>query len=187
MIKLPDVTLVIVDSVDRNRAMKAVDYSKRGVQFGAECLLFDLHINSIERYSQFMLRELGTYIYTPFALVIQYDGYVVNPAAWEPEFLNYDYIGAPWWYDSAQNVGNGGFSLRSKRLLTATMDHNIVPFHPEDVAINKCRSYMEIKHGVKFAPEDVASRFSWEGNSKFPEYRGSFGFHGKSNISRWND
>ncbi len=187
MIKLPNVTLVIVDSVDRNRAMRAVDYSKRGVQYAAECLLFDLPIYTIEDYSSFMLRKLCKYIETDFALVIQYDGYVVNPEAWDVDFLNYDYIGAPWWYDSEHNVGNGGFSLRSKKLLTATMDSAIIPVHPEDVAINKCRPYLEIKHGIKFAPEQVAARFSWEGNGKFPEYKGSFGFHGKSNIQRWND
>ena len=53
-------------------------------------------------------------------LLIQWDGYVVNPEAWDPAFLGCDYLGAKWyWHDDGMRVGNGGFSLRSRRLLDA--------------------------------------------------------------------
>ena len=162
--------------------MEAVNQCRKYASFGAESLIFDADITTIEQYSQFVLRELTNYVNTQHCLLIQYDGFIVNPAAWDNEFLKYDYIGAPWWYDHPHNVGNGGFSLRSKRFLDATARPEIVPVHPEDVAINRCRTYLEQKFGVIFAPEDVAARFSWEGNGKYPEYNGSFGFHGKSNI-----
>ena len=80
--------------------------------------------------------NLNNYIDSDFVLIIQDDGHIVNPHLWDNEFLNYDYIGAPWpnnkkWknrfskYDekvssniirnfNLNNIGNGGFSLRSK-------------------------------------------------------------------------
>ncbi len=81
-------------------------------------------------YSKFMLQDLYKFVDTKFCLVIQSDGFVINPNLWTNQFLEYDYIGAPWpneisvynasinKIDLAKNrVGNGGFSLRSKRLL----------------------------------------------------------------------
>ena len=52
-------------------------------------------------------------------LIIQHDGFILNHKAWDNEFLNYDYIGAPvyWMGNKLIEVGNGGFSLRSKKLL----------------------------------------------------------------------
>ncbi len=43
-----------------------------------------------------MIKRINSYVATPFALVIQYDGFILNPDAWRDEFLDYDYIGAPW-------------------------------------------------------------------------------------------
>src|ERR1700687_3454326 len=48
---------------------------------------------------------------------------LITPAAWREEFLGCDYIGAQWfWHDDAMRVGNGGFSLRSRKLLLALQD-----------------------------------------------------------------
>ena len=33
---------------------------------------------------------------TPHVLLIQWDGFVVNPSAWSDEFLDFDYVGARW-------------------------------------------------------------------------------------------
>lgn len=97
-------------------------------------------IRSIEEYSSFMIKELNQYVKTEYVLVIQYDGFILNPDAWTDEFIQYDYIGAPWWYDDGKNVGNGGFSLRSRKLLEIlATDPHIVETHPEDHHI--CRTY----------------------------------------------
>lgn len=87
-----------------------------------------------------MIKELNKYIETSYVLIIQYDGFILNPDAWTDEFLEYDYIGAPWWYTDDCNVGNGGFSLRSKKLLEILAnDDSILETHPEDHHI--CRTY----------------------------------------------
>lgn len=135
-------------------------------------------IASIADYSRFMVKALGERIETEFVLVVQYDGFVLNGRRWNDDFRAHDYIGAPW----KDGVGNGGFSLRSRRLLKALQDPRISELVPEDVAI--CRTYrslLEKEHGIRFAPTDVASRFSFE---TLPPPGPTLGFHGITHTVR---
>ena len=69
-----------------------------------------------------LVENLHSRIKTPYVLTIQDDGFPMRPGL--EEFVGkWDYVGAPWvrstYYDvypSKYSVGNGGFSLRSKRL-----------------------------------------------------------------------
>lgn len=132
-------------------------------------------------YSRFVMKDLLRHIETEHMLLIQWDGYVVNPAAWRDDFLDHDYIGARWgFHKDAHCVGNGGFSLRSRRLLEALQDPAIDLFEPEDEMI--CRHYrpmLESRYGMRFAPPDVADRFSFE--TTYPQGR-PLGFHGLFNM-----
>ena len=140
-------------------------------------------IRSRAAYSQFVLKQLGAYINTDYALVVQWDGFIIDGNAWADEFWNYDYIGAKWPHLQGDfRVGNGGFSLRSKRLLNAlanpqfalTADEN------EDTAI--CighRELLETKYGIAFADERVADRFAFDVGR--PVGR-TLGFHGVFNF-----
>jgi hypothetical protein len=144
-------------------------------------------INNTFEYSKFMIKELAKYIDSSHVLVCQHDGFVINPNSWTDEFLNYDYIGAPWYWlrnkairsdglDYTGNiVGNGGFSLRSKKLQTILMEsEEIKNYHPEDGQIcTVYNSFLESK-GCKFAPEELASKFAVE-NCEL--YNGQFGHH----------
>ncbi len=134
-------------------------------------------------YSQFVLRQLPGYIETSHVLVTQWDGFVRDASAWQPEFLDWDYIGAPWPDQPAQRqVGNGGFSLRSRRLLQAGLDPCIVQEHPEDLML--CRQYrdvLEARHGLRFAPAALARGFAFE-NGPVPGH--CFGFHGPYHLPR---
>ncbi len=134
-------------------------------------------IGSVAEYSRFVLKELGRYCNTEHLLLVQWDGYIINPYSWRPEFLEYDYIGAPWgWYEDSHRVGNGGFSLRSRRLLDALQDEGIVDLEPEDEAIRRrYRRLLEAKYGIRFAPEEIAEAFSYETISPKGD---PFGFHG---------
>jgi len=131
------------------------------------------HIRSLKEYSEFMIWDLPIYrgLFENHILTVQHDGYIVNPAAWTDEFLQYDYIGAPW-YNGC--VGNGGFSLRSQKLLYALTQVKVFDPHPEDwrIGINY-REELE-GHGVKYAPVSLAHKFSIENKP----YVDSFGFHG---------
>lgn len=106
-------------------------------------------------------------------LVVQWDGFVVNADAWTDEFLEYDYIGAPW-PDGV--VGNCGFCLMSVKLLMCLSELGLKAedCYPADVVLcRKLRPMLEAM-GCRWAPRDLALRFSQEGG----QYQGSFGFHG---------
>lgn len=134
-----------------------------------------------------------------FIFTIQADGYPVNIEAWDDDFLNYDYIGAPFThsrFDSSNNVGNGGFSLRSRKLieslydLNTHIDFNYRQLDNEDVLISSVfRPHLEETYKIKFANEYLAAKFSME-NLFQEDYKNiwfghSFGFHGKHNIKNY--
>lgn len=139
---------------------------------------------SIHDYNRMMVKELADHIETDHVLIAQYDGFIANPERWSHDFLDYDYIGAPWPQFDRHNVGNGGFSLRSRRLLTVLRDMDVaLDDRPEDIAICQLwRSRLEQRHGIHFAPTDVARRFSYESG---PSTGPSFGFHGLYHLNRY--
>jgi hypothetical protein len=216
-LQLPQVTLIGIDCVDVKRLQKGLDISSEHIEFGAVKMLTSLptedlrkvsidHINSIEEYSKFCIKDLVQYVDTEYALVIQYDGFVLNADAWSEEFLKYDYIGAvwqvgPWFGDDfpqelygTEIVGNGGFSLRSKKLLEASSrlfnEGKISRYQPEDVALCVYNRELLEKEGIVFAPLSVAKKFSYNIKNKNTVWSGEFGFHGlkesnKEGLATW--
>lgn len=200
MLQLDTVTLCGVDTRTPELALQALQRSMHDIRFGA-VILFANHspalaaaaaavgvtlvdpgpVCSIDDYSRFMLRDIGRHIATEHFLVTQWDGFVLNPGAWHEEFLQYDYIGALW-PDRAGDaaVGNGGFSLRSRRLMRALDDPQVTLCNPEDVCICELnRAHLQQMHGILFAPADVAARFSYE---HVRNQQPVFGFHGIFNL-----
>jgi hypothetical protein len=115
-------------------------------------------------------------------LFCQHDGYPININCWDDRFLDYDYIGSPWGTDRPdyKRVGNGGFSLRSAKLLKIVS--NIIPPYdwPEDLMI--CDIFGDVlqnEYGIKFAPIDLAIKFSYEVDipERTTKLNESFGFH----------
>lgn len=137
-------------------------------------------LNDAQAYSRFMIRRLPAHIASAHCLIVQWDGFIVDPAAWDPRFLEYDYIGAEWPQFGVDRVGNGGFSLRSRKLLQALADPEFCGEHPEDVVICRTnRALLESRHGIRFANPATADRFSYERSKR----RGpTFGFHGVFNL-----
>lgn len=177
MLSLPNVTLVCVDD-NYEHGRQAIAKCEQDIEFGKSLVIYDRKLGSKEGYSKFIIQDLHKYIDTDYALIVQHDGYVKNVEAWTDEYLQYDYIGACWWYKDGMNVGNGGFSLRSKKLLQMTAEANWTETHPEDHVI--CRTHrkeLEAK-GIKFAPDELANKFSFEGYYQTGTWNGQFGFHG---------
>jgi hypothetical protein len=194
-LSLPSVTLIAVTSVNITATISALRASMRQARFGAIRLLTDKDgapeggieririapLMSAHAYSCFMLHDLLDHVSTDFALVVQWDGFITHSAMWEDGFLSWDYIGAPWpQFRDGHDVGNGGFSLRSRRLLQACRDPDFKALHPEDVAIGRVnRPLLEARHGIRFADATSARRFSKERDSSpLP----SFGVHGVFNM-----
>lgn len=194
---LQDVTLCAVDTVNPALAARALDISLSQCDFGAAMLLAHVDVptrahvekiaplRSLAEYSHFMLKRLADRIATPWVLVVQWDGYVLDASRWSGRFYQYDYIGARWpGASSGSDVGNGGFSLRSAKLLKAlasaqfTIDSDV----GEDVLIGDTwRTALEADHGIRFAPADVADEFAYE--YAVPR-QPTFGFHGFFNMWR---
>lgn len=208
MMNLNNVTLVSMSSVGIDSTIKALEHSYKNINFNSVKLITDIKVshpeidvcyidkmNNIDEYSYNMIYKLSDYIETDYALIIQSDGFVINPSSWREEFLEYDYIGAPFslpkdnfsYRDINNNifrVGNGGFSLRSKKLINLANDLNLEwkSFHGhynEDGFICAMNRHIYEENGCKFAPLDVAKYFSHE--AEIPELNGitPFGFHGK--------
>jgi tetratricopeptide (TPR) repeat protein len=193
---LPQVTLCAIDCVNPVLALRALDISLQQCRFGDAVFLSDSadryqlpgcrmvsipRIDSRADYSRFVIKELGEHFRTSHVLVVQWDGYVLNGNAWREEFLDYDYIGAPWrFHTDGHRIGNGGFSLRSRRLLDALSDPAVTELDPEDEAIGRrYRPLLEQCHGVRFPPESLARNFSFESLEPLGP---PFGFHGLFNM-----
>jgi len=215
--KLENVTLLGIDCVNIDRLIQAAEICQKEFEFADVKLLTSIPsshpdviaiapIQSVEEYSRFAIAELDTYVATSHVLIIQYDGFILNSTAWSDEFLNYDYIGAPWLVqDFSVNifkfdpsllgtlvVGNGGFSLRSKKLtsLCAKLSREsfFKTYHPEDVVICVHNRIFFEEQGILFAPVPVAQQFSYEAEDHdHYSWDGQFGFHGLqwTDISKW--
>jgi hypothetical protein len=137
---------------------------------------------NMNKYNDFCIKSLYTHFDTDFVMLFQYDGFIVNPHNWSDTFLNYDYIGAPWGYKDNENVGNGGFSIRSKKLQTVLgtdpqIDLKLCANVNEDEFIcRKIGKYLKAKHHIQFAPEEVAQSFSIESGNYNPS---CLGIHGQ--------
>lgn len=226
MIRIPTVTLVSVSSVDVRRTLGALSQSMRGIEFAKVLLISHekpplmnpriafqatRRLSSIDDYNRFMLYQLWQYIETSHCLVVQADGYVLQPRSWRPEFLDYDYIGAPWPlkpdayidpFGNHQRVGNGGFSLRSRRLLEVPQHHHVewevnandfyrhmgAGLRSEDGNICVHNRHVYEAAGCVFAPVEIAALFSIE--TPLPEHQGvqPFGYHkrrpGRRRVAR---
>ena len=217
-IDLNNITIIGVDGVGNDREiLKAIAYSKKYLPNAIAKFLtsgnhlhnhYDVQTVSINYlnysdFSKFCLTELIKYIDTDYMINCHGDGFVVNPQFWSDEFLNYDYIGAPWpnrnleyssvrwklvkdaYYKSDKRyfVGNGGFSLRSKKLLEVLPSLYKDEYYgiPEDLVISIILREKLEEMGFKFVNDiSIAARFSCE--SRFVDgyilsSDNSFGFH----------
>jgi len=194
-LQLSNVTLLIADSVNAKGAINVLEHCKNLCDFGAVKLLTDIEIdyehkvtipklNSLVAYSIFMLTKCKDYFDTDHVLIVQRDGFILNPEAWNAAWLEYDYI-APL-FVQVDKVGSGGFSLRSKKCMEdiakitpewdwtqseADRIQNIMNYYEDGVI-----SYSGLD--FKFAPLEEAAKFASGGNPNLNYYiEKPFGFH----------
>ena len=211
--KLPNVTLAAMTSVNIWATIKAMEYSMRGIAFGDAVLIthkkpFGLpkciryshtdKLNNIDDFNYKMVYELGSHIHTEFVLSVHADGFVVHPELWRDEFLDYDYIGAPWplppkgdtttYRDINGNICRVGNSagIRSKRLMdfprkakipwTGEYAYGKMWYYEDGFICCKIRHLLEAE-GMRIAPLEVAKYYSHE--KMIPEVQGitPFAFH----------
>jgi hypothetical protein len=104
------------------------------------------------------------------------------------DFIQWDYIGAPWSKKNIinyNNIGNGGFSLRNKQCMIDIINKNSnskLVVHPENVYFTK--SMIDMKIGniadydtatlfsseIFFNPDSFGGQCFWLGNKKWKKY-----------------
>ncbi len=141
------------------------------------------------------------YMTDDFSLAVQHDSTIINPELWQSNFLDYDYIAAPWPMHIIQSsdmvagkiqdiknvVGNGGFSLRTRKYIEASSD---LEWLHKNEDLNTCVFNYDkmIDRGIKFAPPSLAAKFSCEWPTQYHDFDkhmfftySTFGFHGDFN------
>jgi len=197
MLNLNNVTLLCVETREPELAHWAIDRCLKRAHFSKIVLLTNLDclesrrpgieyvqsppIRTTKDYSEIILTGIDRYVQGSHVLVIQWDSFIIHPELWTDEFLKYDYIGPIWPHHPENPVGNGGFSLRSVKLLQAIKSVGFITKHPEDYCIcvvNK--EFLEKECNIKIAPLKIAEQFAVERS----EWHDAFGFHGFFNFGR---
>jgi hypothetical protein len=186
-----NISLVMIDTDAYGLSYRAVSNCVKGFPIGDARIFTDdaskwpgygtisvPKMRSMREYNEILFRMVPEHLKTPYFLVVQYDGFIINASEFSRLFYHYDYIGAPWpWFDEL-NVGNGGFSLRSRKLadsigaLCSGLDFDF----QEDIFVCRTnRILLQDKFNCHFPSSAIASHFSVEqGQRRFP----TFGFHG---------
>jgi hypothetical protein len=119
-----------------------------------------LNIDNLSLYNYNMLmrtKQLYDYIDTEMLLIFQLDS-LISDVYYNNiyDFMDYDYVGAPWPVHFPNNVGNGGLSLRRKSKMIEIIDnHNLPDWHNED-------GYFSSYENMKKPSHEEAGRFSVE-------------------------
>lgn len=187
----PSVGLILADTESYVLANNAIQHCVNAFNFDQVTIFTDQteywpqyrtvqipKMQSVADYNRIILEELPTYIDTDFVVIAQFDGFILDGSRFSDEFFNYDYIGAVWPDQSQHQVGNGGFSWRSRKLIQAIRNYlgQYDGIEAEDLFIcRRLRNLLEQEHGCRFADSEMANSFSHEsvlGNQT------PFGFHG---------
>lgn len=212
MLDLKKVTLVVVTSVKIEENIQALIKSMNDIQYGdikffshiyPKTLPYGVKFIECEQldyvgFSRYTFLELWKYIDTEFCFLVHHDGWVNNPNNWDNRFLDYDYIGAPWAYsDNAYitdygehvRVGNAGVSIRSKKLLEMPTKLGLKleerqGFYNDDG--NYCVYHRKtlLENGIKYAPIELAAKFSREKWIEGISRKDTFAFHGLYNLTK---
>jgi hypothetical protein len=216
------IDILTINTVDTFAALRTIQHCNKFFNFNNNFIISNnvLDVDNInfikvkkfgdiQEYSEYVLR-LSEIVESDHVLIVQDDGFILNPQKWKHEFLSYDYIGAPWpsskkWVKrfkkygdytkikkniKENRVGNGGFSLRSRKFLEYSADFESCNGMPEDIFLSLINYKEALRYGINFAPFEIAKLFSLEtplgGYKNKNELRSKkintsehFGFHGK--------
>jgi hypothetical protein len=205
---LKDVTLIAYSSHDVKENIESLQKCMECFNFGAvkiishkkpdylpEGIVYEQgrEIKEINDFNEYMFMSFGNHIETSHCLYVQHHAFVISPEIFNIKWLKYDYIGAPWPIvenayiaNTGERVrqGNGGFSLRSKKLLDlpkkmgwylreeqgwANEDGNICCYWREEM----------LENGINYAPVEIAAKFAYENPVPENNYGNmkTFGFH----------
>lgn len=206
MRQVKNVTLMAISSIEINETINSLIKCSEKLEFDSVKLVshekpnnlpsfieYDYfpRINNIMDFNNFCWKDLHKFFDTSHVLTVQSHAWILRPELWEDSWLDFDWIGAPWKYCNDSYIthygehvrqGNGGFTLRSKKISEMPTKYNLPlnherGFYNEDG--NFCVYYRKIflDLGIKYAPVEVAAKFSYEQSIPENENVLPFGFH----------
>lgn len=177
MLELPQITLIALGTKNIKGMYNALEYSQRGIKWGAVKLIDSIVCNTIDEWNHAIIFDLRNFVDTDFCLLVHPDGFVVNPESWRDEFLAYDYLGSPWPLPTDPfsyrtpdgeivRVGNS-VSLRSKKMLNLPYELEFAwrPYwgNTNEDGFLTCHNRRLLQHfGCRFAPIETAKYFGRE-------------------------
>jgi hypothetical protein len=136
----------------KNSKQKIQEYCDK-INPNIEVIAIDTESFTQETYNNTLLtKEFWENIKAEHILIYQQDAVVFKDNI--DEFLEYDYIGAPWLAhqdDNTIGVGNGGFALRKKSTLLKCLE----TVHPSKLKVSESTENYMKSTGLSLPPEDV--------------------------------
>lgn len=125
-------------------------------------------INNQHDYNKLLTSKRFWRVMPDKVLIFQHDSMLLRTGI--EEFLEWDYVGAPWKFQ--EHGGNGGLSIRDKKAMLHVIDS--IEWSPqlgnEDVYF--C-NFLIAQSASKLAPREVCEKFSCESIFKL----GTLGYH----------
>lgn len=226
MLELKNVELIAIDGLsDRNferlnDSVKALEYSSKDINFKSIKILSPEKPKNLPKkiqwcetktfdykyYSIFCLRDLMDYIESDYFILVQSDGFILNPNKWTDKFLDYDFIGSPecpnrklpnyyeWVIEkfpkNFECGWNGGFTIRSYRLmecikkLNLNLDDMVMDENEDHIISYTIRNELE-ELGCKFPPFDISCQFGYPANAMKFDYDKYKENHKNPFIENW--
>lgn len=209
--------LIAMDQVNFKRAVLITDSSKTNLSLFERILshnsieVCDMHVDLNSNmqndeanrigFNASFIKQIHKYITDDFSINVQHDSTIIDKDKWTNEYLKYDYVAAPWPMNIIQAsdmvagrikdipnvVGNGGFSLRTRKFIEESVKLDW-KHKNEDLNICVFNYHTMVEAGIKFAPPTLAAKFSVEHPTPYKKFDrkilfsyGSFGFHGEFN------
>lgn len=123
-------------------------------------------INSMGDYNRLLTSKRLWRNLSENVLIFQHDSMILKPGI--EEFMEWDYVGAPWKFQ--EHGGNGGLSFRKRSAMMRVIDKFNYNGNPnEDVWFCNCLKEL----GMNLAPREVCEKFSCESIFKL----GTYGYH----------
>lgn len=181
------------------RTMRALPFHCQGILFckdqPRDMILPNLdwkpyRVGGKDSAGYFQMWQLNKYIETDLTISCQWDGFAINPQNWSNEFMDYDYIGAPFAENPVaqiflprlrHRVGCGAFAIRSKKWLELATRATQYMGESEDMFCTQSNRKHFVRNGCKIAPVEIAGRWAMEWPlPSWPELtlEQAFGFHG---------
>ena len=177
-IKFGDV--LIINPFSKNKELLNIEFEPMWSEFN-----LSQNPKNIGWLNNYLIKVLPNLIKTEWYLIIQWDGFPINPKSWSDEFFDYPFLGG------GHSILNGGFSLRNKdTMIKVSQINETFETGSEDALYsvyldNKYTTNKKTPFKIKWPDANIIDKFcTWEGSQILDGPSNSFGWHKHSHLSK---